>query len=255
LDDKPFLSVIVPCYNERENLLRGVLAEMSDYLMRRDYAYEVLISDDGSSDDSKEIVSEQIANLPHFSLLRNEHGGKPWAVWCGIEQSRGEHVLFTDMDQSAPLCEVAKLLPELEAHEVAIGSRGGDRANFPLYRRLGSALFRNFRRLFLLRGIYDTQCGFKAMRREVGLELFPLLEAVRSRKQAEGWRVTAFDVELLYLAERRGYTIAEVPVEWANRDAAANKGKSYLTESKEMASQILRVFVNAQRGFYDREQS
>jgi len=147
----PYLSVVVPCYNESENLRRGVLDEMHAYLCRQDYAYEVVVSDDGSTDDSLALVRDSIAAKPAFRLVENAHGGKPSAVWGGIQAARGEIVLFTDMDQSTPIDQVARLLPRFaEGSDVVIGSRGYGRRDFPLYRRLGSAIFRAFRRLLLL---------------------------------------------------------------------------------------------------------
>lgn len=248
---KPYLTVVVPCYNEHENLARGVLEEMYAYLSRQDYAYEVLISDDGSSDNSRELVRERLPHLPGFRLLQNPHGGKPAAVWAGIQEAQGEVVLFTDMDQSTPIDQLDRLLPRLaEGYPVVIGSRGTDRANFSPVRKLGSAVFRNFRRLLMLRNISDTQCGFKAMRTDVARELFAQLEVIQRPVQVTGWKVTAFDVELLYLAERAGYPIAEETVAWANRDVARGKNKSYLGESKEMATQVVRVKLNEWRGLY-----
>ncbi len=248
---QPYLSVIVPCYNEHENLQRGVLEEMQEYLDRQSYLYEVLISDDGSTDDSREIVRQHIAPMPHFRLLENAHGGKPSAVWHGIQAAQGELILFTDMDQSTPIDQLGKLLPFFrQGYDVAIGSRGMERENFPLYRRLGSSAFRHFRRLFLLPSISDTQCGFKAMRSAVAHELFPKLEAIQKPMRVSGWKVTAFDVELLFLVERTGYRLGEVTVAWANRDTARGKGKSYLAESREMAMQVLRVKLNEWRGLY-----
>ncbi len=249
--ETPHLSVVVPCYNEAANLRRGVLEELHTYLCQQPYSYEVLISDDGSTDDSREIVRTHLLSLPHFRLLENPHGGKPSAVWYGIRAARGAITLFTDMDQSTPIDQLAKLLPAFEqGYDVVIGSRGMGRENFPLYRRLGSAVFRGFRRIFLLRGISDTQCGFKAMRTPVARELFPLLEAIARPARVTGWKVTAFDVELLFLAERAGYRLAERAVTWADRDVAKGKGKSYLAESREMAAQVLRVKLNAWRGVY-----
>ncbi len=250
----PYLSVVVPCYNESENLRRGVLDEMHAYLCRQDYAYEVVVSDDGSTDDSLALVRDSIAAKPAFRLVENAHGGKPSAVWGGIQAARGEIVLFTDMDQSTPIDQVARLLPRFaEGSDVVIGSRGYGRRDFPLYRRLGSAIFRAFRRLLLLRGISDTQCGFKAMRAPVARRLFPKLEAIACPQQISGWKVTAFDVELLYLAERAGLAIAEVVVEWSDRDVSRGKGKSYWKESKEMAEQVWRIKRNAWRGLYRME--
>ncbi|HHX64874.1 MAG TPA: glycosyltransferase [Chloroflexi bacterium] len=250
--DNPYISVIVPCYNESENLRGGVLDEMQAYLDAQNYAYEVIVSDDGSTDDSRQIVREAVADKPHFRLQENPHGGKPSAVWYGIQAARGEIILFTDMDQSTPIDQLERLLPLFEqGYDVVIGSRGFERANFPLHRRIGSAIFRTFRRLFLLRNISDTQCGFKAMRIGVAREVFPLLEPIRAQSHVTGWKVTAFDVELLFLAERAGYRVGEVVVTWSNRDLARGKRKSYIGESKEMAAQVLRVKLNAWRGVYD----
>ena len=247
----PTLSIIVPCYNESENLERGVIEEMASYLAGFDHTYEVIISDDGSSDDSRELALERISTLSCFRLLQNPHGGKPSAVWNGIQAATGDIVLFTDLDQSTPLREVDKLLPSFDrGSDVVIGSRGIERENFDMLRRLGSAVFRWFRRLLVLPGISDTQCGFKAMRRETALELFPQLAAIRAQASVVGWRVTAFDVELLFLARRAGYRIDEVVVEWANRDVATGKDKSYFAESREMAGQVLRVRLNAWLGRY-----
>ena len=163
--ERPYLSVVVPCYNESENLERGVLEEMRDYLGSQPYTYEVIVSDDGSTDNSRQIVGERSSSCPRVRLLENDHGGKPVAVWEGIRAARGEIVLFTDMDQSTPIDQLDRLLPEFErGYDVVIGSRGLERANFPWHRRLGSAAFRAFRRVWLLRSISDTQCGFKALR-------------------------------------------------------------------------------------------
>ena len=247
----PTLSIVVPCYNERENLMRGVLEEMHAYLREQAFTYEVLISDDGSTDDSREVVRARLDSLPGFRLLENPHGNKPWAVWYGIQAARGEIVLFTDMDQSTPLDQWERLAPFFQqGYDIAIGSRGAERENFAAVRQFGSWVFRAFRRVFLLRGISDTQCGFKALRAPVARRIFPMLEAIRRPRQVTGWKVTAFDVELLFLGELAGYRTAEVPVEWANRDISEGKGKSYVSESIEMAEQVVRVKLNHWRGEY-----
>jgi dolichyl-phosphate beta-glucosyltransferase len=116
--------------------------------------------------------------------------------------------------------------------------------------------FLSFRRLTLLREIEDTQCGFKLCRRQVALELFPHLEFLRNADQPTGWKVTAFDVELLYLADKAGYRIKEVGVRWRNRDVSDTKGQQgelsrYVSESINMAQEIARVKRNQLRGVYD----
>jgi hypothetical protein len=153
------------------------------------------------------------------------------------------------MDQSTPLIEVEKLLPFTGEYDVIIGSRA-DRKNFPLYRRIGSHLFRLVRQALLLRHINDTQCGFKLIRTGLALHLFPRLEFFQQKKASQGWTVTSFDVELLHLAELQGKPIREVIVAWEDRDLATGKQKSYLKESREMLGQILRIKWNDLWGHY-----
>ncbi len=251
------VSIIIPCYNEQRNLESGVLAEVHGYLSKQSYTWEVIIVNDESTDDSRRLVAEFVAGKPGFSLHDIPHGGKPSAVWAGIQKARGSVILFTDMDQSTPIAELEKLLPYYaRSYDVVIGSRGDTREGFSLLRKLGSLVFRRLRGLFLLPGIQDTQCGFKSCRREAALQLFPRLEFFRRQERPSGWRVTAYDVELLYLAERAGYRLGEVPVSWSNRDRSDTKGRRsemarYLHESVEMAKEVARVKLNALRGLYD----
>lgn len=250
--NKPYLSIVIPCFNESENLKTGVLDEVNDFLKKQKFTWEVIISDDGSTDDSREIVKKQIKDKKDFRLVENPHGGKPSAVWGGIQKSIGEYVLFTDMDQSAPIQEVLKLKPYFKEYEVVIGSRGGERENFNLIRKLGSTVFRLFRKALMLRKIDDTQCGFKEFRADVARKIFPMLQFFKKEKVVKGWKVTSFDVELLFLAQKFGYKIKEVPVVWKDRDVAKGKQKSYFKESKEMLLQIMRVKLNDLRGLYDK---
>jgi len=247
-----YLSVVIPCYNETENLQRGVLDEVNDFLTKQNFSWEVIISDDGSTDESKKIVSEQVKGKKNFRLVENSHGGKPLAVWSGIKNAGGEYVLFTDMDQSTPIKEVLKLIPYFEKYEVVIGSRGMERENFSILRKIGSNVFRVFRKILMLRDINDTQCGFKAFQTNVAKKIFPMLQFFKEEKTVKGWKVTSFDVELLFIAEKLGFKVKEVPVEWKDRDVAKGKKKSYLKESKEMLMQILSVKLNDLRGLYNK---
>lgn len=253
----PYLSVVIPCYNEQKNLERGVLDEVHRYLTGRDYGWEVVIVNDESTDDSRRVIERIIRDKANFSLVDIPHGGKPAAVWEGIQQARGEIVLFADMDQSTPLREVGKLLPWYEKGcDAVIGSRGMEREGFSIVRRLGSAVFRSLRRAFLLRDISDTQCGFKSCRREAAAEVFPQLQFFKQKDRPTGWKVSAYDVELLHLLEKAGYVLKEVQVEWVNRDQSDTKDQSgalgrYARESIEMTKEILRVRRNELKGLYD----
>lgn len=246
-----FLSIVIPCYNEKENFQRGVLDEVVGYLKKQSYSWEVIISDDGSTDGSRELVEKFTKKHVNFELLKNPHAGKPFAVRAGIEVAKGEIVLLTDMDQSTPIGEIKKLLPYFDkGFNIVIGSRGMGRQDFPWYRKLMAFGFRTFRRMILLKNIVDTQCGFKAFRREVVKELFDNLQIFKEAKTVKGWRVGAFDVELLFLAQKKGYRIAEVPVAWKDRDLALGKERKFFKESKEMLKEILRVKLNDLRGVY-----
>lgn len=250
------LSVVIPCYNEARNLEAGVLDEVNQYLVQQPYPWEVIIVNDESTDESQRLIEAFIQDRPHFSLVNIAHGGKPVAVWAGIQQARGEVVLFTDMDQSTPISELSRLLPwYAQGFQVVIGSRGRTREGFSITRKLGSLVFRKLRSLFLLRGIKDTQCGFKSCRREAALATFPKLQFFKQAERPAGWKVSAYDVELLYLFEKAGYAIKEVEVTWYNRDVSNTKGQQgdlarYLRESLDMAREVYRVKRNELRGLY-----
>lgn len=254
---EPSISVIIPCWNEEKNLENGVLDEVYQYLVKQSYSWEVIIVNDESTDNSKSLIKRFIENKANFSLFDIPHGGKPAGVWTGIQKARGEIVLFTDMDQSTPISEVSKLLPWYEkGFDVVIGSRGIAREGSSLIRKAGSFVFLTLRQLFLLRDIRDTQCGFKSCRRQVALEIFPRLQYFKQKAKPAGWKVSAYDVELLYLCEKAGYRIREVVVRWRNRDQSDTKGQQgglarYMNESIEMAREVIRVKLNQLKGSYD----
>lgn len=254
---QPYLSIIIPCYNEERNLERGVLGEVYRYLVGQDYRWEAIVVNDASTDNSRGLIEQFVSDKACFRLLDIPHGGKPAAVWAGIEEARGDIVLFTDMDQSTPLRELEKLLPWYDkGYDVVIGSRGTEREGFSIVRRIGSVVFRSLRRLVLLRDISDTQCGFKSCRRQAALRVFPHLQFFRQKDKPKGWMVSAYDVELLHLFEKAGYELKEVEVEWLNRDQSDTKDQTgflarYIRESVEMTKEVLRVKRNELNGLYD----
>ncbi len=234
-----------------------MLDEVYQYLASQTYPWEVIIVNDESTDNSRKLIEHFIENKENFSLFDIPHGGKPAAVWAGIQQARGEIVLFTDMDQSTPINELSQLLPWYEkGFDVVIGSRGVTREGFSIVRQTGSFVFRTLRRLFLLRTISDTQCGFKSCRREAALSVFPRIQFFKQADKPTGWKVSAYDVELLYLFEKSGYSIKEIKVSWQNRDESDTKGQTgelarYLKESIEMTKEVARVKINQLKGMYD----
>lgn len=248
-----YLSVVVPCYNERENIERGVLSQMTDFLARQSYTGEIIISDDGSSDDSLLLAHTFAQSHPNVRVLTNPHRGKPFALRSGLAAATGEIVLLADMDQSTPISEIDKLLPYFEeGYVVVVGSRGAARKNASHLRHLASQIFRTFRKTLLLPGVEDTQCGFKAARTDVARLLFERLRVYRDApRSVRGWRVTAYDVELLFVAHKLGYRVKETTVNWQQEDVTRGKKKSFVRESREMMGEVLRVKWNDMRGLYN----
>ncbi|MDO8515496.1 MAG: glycosyltransferase [bacterium] len=240
-----YLSVVIPSYNETENLKRGVLIEVRDYLAKQKYPWEVIIVDDESPDEEARNLARIFCEQnPGFKFIQAKHGGKVGALWTGIKLCVGEYILFTDMDQSSPINEIEKLLPNFDqGFDIVVGSRGLERKKFSLFRQLSSFIFRNFRRSVLLRKIIDTQAGFKIARTAVVKEIFPLLSVVENLGHVKGWSPGSWDVEYLVAAEVRGYKIVEVPISWEDRDVTTGKkgGSKFIKESIDMVKEVLQV--------------
>jgi dolichyl-phosphate beta-glucosyltransferase len=247
----PKYSVIIPCYNEEANIRRGVLTEVEKYLKSAQYTSEVIISDDGSTDKSLFLLRDFVKKNKRFILLENVHAGKPFALRSGLLKAKGDYVLFADMDQSTPMSELEKLLPWYDkGFDFVIGSRGTSRKNFPLYRKAASFGFLVFRKLLLLRNINDTQCGFKSARKGNLIKVFSKLEVFKRKTEVKGWKVGAWDVEMLYLAEKFGFRTKEVPVAWKDEDITTTKKRNFVKESKDMLMEIFRVRINDLKGVY-----
>jgi dolichyl-phosphate beta-glucosyltransferase len=203
------LSVVVPAYNEEQRLAPGLRQALA-YLARRGEPYELLVIDDGSRDGTSR-VAEGFAGQGVRVVRHERNRGKGAAVRTGLLASRGRKVLISDADFSTPIEEVEKLEPFLqEGTPLVIGSRGlpGSqiRRRQPFYREMMGRVFNRLIRMFGVRGIRDTQCGFKLARGEEG-------RRIAGELRIEGF---AWDVELIWLARRRGYGIAEVGVVWIN---------------------------------------
>ena len=251
------ISIIIPCYNEENNLKKGVLQEVYDFLITQKFSWEVIVCNDESTDNSLKLVKNFVSKHKNFKVLDLPHGGKPSAVWGGIKEAKYPLILFTDMDQSTPLKELSKLLPHFDkGYDVVIGSRGANREGNSFIRKLMARGFLLGRRMVLLHNIIDTQCGFKAMRTNLAKKIFPELQFFKDKSEKKGWRVSAFDVELLFIAQKKGSKIKEVEVEWKNEDISTTKGDDsvrFKRESKQMLQEIIRVISNNLKGVYDQK--
>ncbi|MFA6250701.1 MAG: glycosyltransferase [Candidatus Shapirobacteria bacterium] len=249
------VSIIIPCYNEENNLNSGVLTQVADFLSTQSFSYEVLICNDQSTDNSLKLVRQFVSNHPHFRALDLPKGGKPGALYGGIKEAKYSILLFTDMDQSTPLKEITKLMPFFnQGYDIVIGSRGLNRQGYNLLRQAGSRVFSAVRNLLLGTNIVDTQCGFKTIKTSIARQIFPQLDTIKNLVNQKGWRVTAYDVEMLFIAQKLGYKIKEVAVEWRNEDLSTSKGNAngrYIKESKLMAKEVWRVLINKLKGAYD----
>lgn len=213
----PYLSIIIPSYNEETNIRLGSLDKVSRYLERQSYTWEVILVDDGSTDASPRLLDIFAKANSGFTVVHNPHQGKAGTVVSGVEKAKGSIVLFSDLDQATPIAEVEKVLPWFDkGFGVVIGSRNRRREGAPLSRIIMARGFMILRGIILgLKGITDTQCGFKGFRRHVAKDIFSRLQLYKSGSVVYGPMVTAgFDIEALFLAKKLGFKIKEVPVEW-----------------------------------------
>ena len=214
---KIFLSVVIPSFDEMANLRKGVLDKIDHYLKKQKYSYEVIIVDDGSTDGSKEFSENFVKENTNFRLIKNQHLGKAGAVTSGMLAAKGEYRLFTDMDQATPIEELENLLPFLKEYDIVIGSRNSNRKGAPWTRLVMAKGMMVLRTVIVgVNGVKDTQCGFKLFSENAAEKLFSKIQSLHNGfKKISGSSVTAgFDVELLFLAQKMGFKIKEVPVSW-----------------------------------------
>lgn len=205
-----FLSLIIPAYNE-ESRISGSLDKALEYFSRQDYSWEIIVVDDGSTDQTARIIENYNAKNPNITLIKQVNMGKGSAVRNGMLAAHGQYRVFTDADFSTPIYELEKILPILSAGtDICIGSRSIDRSmvkeHQPFYREWMGKTFNKFVQLLVFKGIVDTQCGFKGFTASAAERIF-------SQAKINGF---SFDVEVLFLAKLEKMTIKEVPIEWYN---------------------------------------
>ena len=241
MNPPPDLSIIIPSFNE-EQRLPDTLRKIAAYVRERRPDTEVIVVDDGSTDKTATVARSYQARIPLLRVLSNgTNRGKGFSVRHGSLEARGNIVLFTDADLSSPIEEGEKLLTGLATHDVAIGSRAVDRslieAHQSAFRESAGIVFNRIVRIILRLPFVDTQCGFKAFRRERCRIIFEQQTIERF----------GFDPELLYLARHHGLSTIEVPVRWAHSPATK---VSMLKDSVQMFLDVFVIRWNALRGRY-----
>ena len=241
---RPLLSLIIPAYNEGERLPQ-TLPPVFAFLEAQPYPSEIILVNNNSRDDTRAIALEFAATRPYLRVLDEPRQGKGAAVRSGMLAATGEYLFMADADFSMPVEEIAKFLPpRLEGYDVAIGSREGPgavRYNEPQYRHFMGRVFNFYVKVLVIPGHEDTQCGFKCFRRDVALDILPY-------QTIDGW---AFDVELLFIALRRGYNLVEVPIHWFYGE---NSRVSPVRDTVNMIREVLKIRYNGFAGRYDRRQ-
>ncbi len=238
---EPFLSVIIPAHNE-ERRLPKTLEQVLAYLEHQPYTAEVLVVENGSQDATFEIAQDFARRHASLRALQVSARGKGLAVRHGMLAASGAYRFLCDADLSMPIEELAHFLPpQLEGYDIAIASReapGAVRYGEPAYRHFVGRVFNHLVRWLAVPGFHDTQCGFKCFRGEVAEDLFAV-----QRLTGLG-----FDVEVLFIAQRRGYRIAEVPIPWYfDPDSRVR----LVRDSLAMFADILRVHWNWRKGVYE----
>ena len=240
----PHISIVIPAYNESARI-ESALERVLGCIAAREWDAEVLVVDDGSTDDTAAIVQRWMTRQPHLQLFENPgNRGKGYSVRNGLLQATGDIVMFTDADLSAPIEEAERLFAAIEAGaDVAIGSRWLDKQrqtrHQPLYRRFFGRCYNWLTRTVMGLPYKDTQCGFKAFRRAAARCIFPL-------QTIERW---GFDPEILFIARKLGFRVVEVPVTWGHDERSRI---SYLRDGSQMLREMVEIRSNSLRGRYDR---
>jgi glycosyltransferase involved in cell wall biosynthesis len=237
---QPFLSIIIPAHNE-ENRLPQTLEQVVLFAANQSYETEVLVIENASRDRTLEVGRDFARRHPLIQIWHEDLPGKGRAVQKGMLQAQGTYRFFADADFSMPATEIPRFLPPQVDVPIAIASReapGAVRYNEPPYRHLTGRVFNGLIRALVLPALQDTQCGFKMFRADVAKDLFP-------RQTLMGW---SFDVELLYIASRRGHPILEVPIPWYfNPESKIN----VFRDSWRMFTDLITIRRNGRQGLYD----
>lgn len=245
------ISVILPSYNEKANLDKGVLEQVHTYLVSSGHEFELVLADDGSTDGTVEGLREFAKTHLYSRVLECPHRGKGPTVITAIKEAQGDVRLFSDFDQATPIAELEKLLPFVEkGFDVVIGSReiqGSERKREPLHRHIMGKGFNFFVQMIAIPGIHDTQCGFKLFTKKAVDLLVDKVVVYSGKGSLTGAFTGAFDVELLFIAKKKGLKIAEVPILWKY---AKTDRVDPIKDSIRMFADLLRIRIADVQGKY-----
>lgn len=236
------ISIIIPAYNEGANIAR-VVETVFGFLEENFSVFEIIVVDDGSGDGTIGVLNSLPRRIPLKIISNGVNKGKGYSVKRGVESAGKEYVLFSDADLSTPLREALRFFSFFEqGYDIVIGSRALPDSRLAvrqgMTRRLMGKTFNFFLQRLLLKGISDTQCGFKCFKREQAVRIFARQTIFRF----------CFDAEILYIARRMGLKIKETGVEWANR---ADSRVAIVTDSLNMFFDLFRIRINGWRGLYE----
>jgi dolichyl-phosphate beta-glucosyltransferase len=238
---RPYLSIIIPAHNEAERL-PPTLEKIDAFLSTQRYQAEVVVVENGSSDETLRIAQDIAPRMPNLRVFHEEERGKGLAVKRGMLEARSQYRFQCDADLSMPIEQVNRFLPPaLEPVDVAIGSRevpGAKRYDEPDFRHLIGRIFNTMVRWIVLPGLQDTQCGFKCFSAEAAEKIFPL----------QTLNGMSFDAEILFIARKKGFQVQEVPIDWYfDPDSRVR----LFQDSLRMAFDLITIRLNAARGHYD----
>jgi dolichyl-phosphate beta-glucosyltransferase len=240
MTSSPLLSIIIPAHNE-EHRLPLALEQLERFLKLQSYQAEVIVVENGSADHTLSLAQGYAQRMPFVHVFHEEARGKGLAVKRGMLEAVGEFRIFCDVDFSMPVEELNRFIPPALDVDIAIASReaaGAVRYHEPTYRHVIGRVFNTMVRVMALPGLSDSQCGFKCFRASAAEKLFP----------HQTFSGMSFDVEVLFMARRHGYSITEVPVPWYfNADSRVK----LFQDSLHMALDLMAIRRNARNGFYD----
>jgi len=236
------LSIIIPAYNEEKRILKS-LETIEEYLSSKNLSYEIIVVDDGSSDNTLLLVKDFSKSNNRTSCITYKNNmGKGFAVREGVKKSEGNLVLFSDADLSTPIKEMEKLIDAIKSgFDISIGSRALSNSEIivsqPFYRKIMGKIFNILVRFLIFNGIKDTQCGFKCFTRKAAQEIF-------RRCRINGF---SFDVEALLIGKKLGFKIKDIPVQWLN---SPESRVHPIKHSLSMIKELLLIRLNVMRGLY-----